>query len=553
MNVGAMKEKLGLILLAISVALLWILVSRSGTDPRLSSRIVGMKTLIYSMSKLKLVKTEAPGIFFNEEKLFYDEKSHTYYYSLIEGSDSALNPRIRIETIREDARAAFTSEITEELIENNTPILFSVYNDVGYELFYLRCTTLPMINIDCDIENLSSTEDEAMSLTLFDNREGAPRRIIKSEGLIHKRGGSSAHFPKRSYRISLKTDSLGGNKRSNRQSLLGMRQDDDWILYAGYSDPEKIRNVFSQNLWYESCRYDNDLKRSTGTEYKYFELFINSKYYGLYAICYPIDEKEMELNGNRLEQALYKYEDSLGDEVVINDYGRIGGIVVKYPGKEDSDDELAKYGDRADSLDYSLLFEYYDFLDRNRADNNELLYGIDLRNAMDITLFINMIQGEDHAVEPDKMANLFLALFKDEKGVKGLFAPWDMDRTWGNHCDESSVSDVLAYYNSPEENFILNCGYFAQIIKNDKDTYNRLLSEKYEILRHGAWSDDRIFEMLDEYEAQIFDSGAFLRDKERWPGGSFEEPKIKLSRFKEYVSERLEYCDNYYGIQISSE
>ncbi len=544
-----MKRKIMLLLLAVSFAVLWSDVRRLQNDPKLSSRVADEESLLYSMSKLMLVEAQAPDIYFDGEKLFYDPGSHTYYYSLVEGSSSAFDPRVRLITVRENARVAFTSGITQELIESNTPILFSVYNDVGYELFYLCCTTLPLLNVDCESEYIGSSADEPMDITLFDNREGAPRRLVESEGLIHKRGGSSAAFPKIGYKISLKKDSVGGSRRNNTVSLLGMRQDDDWILYAGYSDTEKIRNVFSQNLWYESCRYDNEQKRSTGTQYKYVEMFLNGEYNGLYALCYPIDEKELKLCGDRSIQALYKYTNFMGDTIEVNGYGRIGGIEVKYPGSGwDPSDELAAYGQPVDSGDFDLLFRYLDFLNSHRSDNGALLYGIDLQNALDMTLFLNLTQGEDQ-VGTDNMKNVYLALFKEKEGIKGLLIPWDLDVTWGCSWEEFYKNNVKSYVYTPEDNFILNCGYFAQMIKNDEAIYDRLLSEKYKRLREGAWSDERIMGMLDGYEAQIFDSGAFLRDMERWPDGNYGSPQNKLSVFKDYVLRRLEYCDSFYGIR----
>ena len=543
-----MKKKIMLLLLAVSFAVLWFDIRRSQNDPKLSSRVSDEESIIYSMSQLMLIQAQAPDIYFDEEKLFYDPGSHTYYYSLVEGSSSALDPRVRLITVREDARAVFASGITPELIESNTPILFSVYNDVGYELFYLCCTTLPLINVNCESDYIGSSENEPMDITLFDNRKGAPRRLVESDGFIHKRGGTSAAYPKVSYKISLKMDSVGGSRRNNPISLLGMRQDDDWILYAGYNDTEKIRNVFSQNLWYESCRNDNELKRSTGTEYKYVEMFLNGEYHGLYALCYPIDEKELELCGNRSIQALYKYTNYMGDTITANEYGRIGGIEVKYPGSGwDPSDELAIYGQPVDSGDFDLLLGYLDFLNSHRADNEALLYGIDLQNALDITLFLNLTQGEDQ-IGIDDMKNVYLALFKDKKGIKGLLIPWDLDVTWGASWEEYYKNNVKSYVHSPEDDFILNCGYFAQMFKNDEALYDRLLSEKYKKLREGAWSDERITGMLDGYEAQIFDSGAFLRDKERWPEGNYGDPQNKLSVFKDYVLRRFEYCDNFYSI-----
>ena len=52
--------------------------------------------------------------------------------------------------------------------------------------------------------------------------------------------------------------------------------------------------------------------------------------------------------------------------------------------------------------------------------------------------------------------------------------------------------------------------------------------------------------MLDSCEADIFGSGAFIRDKERWPEGIYTD-EGNLEAFKEYVHARLEYLDGYYG------
>ena len=53
--------------------------------------------------------------------------------------------------------------------------------------------------------------------------------------------------------------------------------------------------------------------------------------------------------------------------------------------------------------------------------------------------------------------------------------------------------------------------------------------------------------MLNDYEARIFDSGAYLREMARWPDGTYEDPALKLSAFKEYVFKRIAVCDKTYG------
>ena len=178
------------------------------------------------------------------------------------------------------------------------------YTKDAYCKFSLKCTTLPLMNIECD--TAISDESIPMNITVYDNRQEAVQRVILSDGWIHVRGASTRIYPKKGYRFSLVQESVGRNIRSNQISLLGMRQDDDWILYAAYNDPEKIRNVFSSNLWEYTCALDNSEQANTGMEYKYLELFINGEYWGLYALGFPIDKKQMGFNNKSVEENMYK-------------------------------------------------------------------------------------------------------------------------------------------------------------------------------------------------------------------------------------------------------
>ncbi len=536
-----MRNGLRSVFFIISLSVLLIILLSFDRKPRLSDSVTSEEEIISAMSALRLEALAPPAICFDEERLFYDEQSHTFYYSVTEGSKSGLNPHVSLSTLRPGAKLMFSRGITTELIESNTPILISVYNSTGYELFYLRVTTLPMINIEC-YDTISSSVNSAMLFTIFDNGRTSERRLIESEGTIHSRGATSSLYPKRSYHISLKQDSPGGSSRNNKISLLGMRQDDDWILYAAYSDQEKIRNVFSQNLWFESCSNDNSYRKTTGTQYRYAELFINGEYYGLYAICAPIDEKMLGLSGDLSEQVLYKYLDYIGDFPEKNENNTADGIEIKHSGSFGTGSD-----DQYDEKDYDLFFEYFDYLNRHSDDNSLLAGGIDMDNAMDLQLFINLVQGEDHA-DTDSVKNIFLALFRENDRIRGLYCPWDLDLTWGNHWVGDTVHNMITPYAlSPGDDYNLNCGYLPRMIKNDRAELMKAVSDKYALLRTHAWSDESILAMLNDYEARIFDSGAYLRDMERWPDASYEDPSLKLSVFKDYVFRRIEVCDRTYG------
>ena len=232
-----MRVRLQIPLIIIALAVLLLGASRYSSRPRYSECLAG-ETFLSDLSGTRSEdKTLLPDLWFGEERLLCDTETGTYYYSLIEGDETAFDPAVRLSGSKK-AEVAFSELITEESIKTNHAIPFVVYTEASFCRLQLCCTTLPLIQIDC------STEPEkgrlySMKLTLFDNREGAFNRSLVSDGTIHVRGNATSDYPKTGYRLSLTTLSPGKNTRNNPLSLLGMRQDDDWILYAAYNDQEK--------------------------------------------------------------------------------------------------------------------------------------------------------------------------------------------------------------------------------------------------------------------------------------------------------------------------
>ena len=261
------------------------------------------------------------NLVFGEETLFYDDSDETFYYSLVEGDTDGYDPIIKIKSELKDLKLAFLEdEITVKGIKNNETISFLAYTSEVYCTYHLKCTTLPLMNVECQEE--IPDDSVPMEVTLFDNSASAVGRLVCSGGEIHLRGATARAYPKKGFRFSLRTESVGGSVRPNHISLLGMRQDDDWLLYAAYNDQEKVRNVFSSNLWEYTCAADNAQGIDFGMEYKYLELFMNGRYWGLYALGYPIDEKQICIDTNSSEAVLYKH--GLGGESL--QFTKDGGI-----------------------------------------------------------------------------------------------------------------------------------------------------------------------------------------------------------------------------------
>lgn len=471
------------------------------------------------------------GISFNGVDLFYDKVRGLFYYSLIEGNSQALNPCVKaVSADWENLQIAFLgSKLSREMVEENQTVEILVYTKEYYCRRYLVCTTLPLMNISSAGE--IGDEDVPMELTLYDNSKGAANRVINSSGFIQIRGGYSRNYPKLGYRIRLTTESPGANSRPNQIALLGMRQDDDWLLYAGYNDQEKVRNVFSSNLWKYSCASDNKERIDAGMEYKYLELFINGEYWGLYALGYPIDKKQLGFGDDISKEALYKLKIDWIDERSVRplEDGSISGYEQKGVDRE------TKEG-------WNLLTEHYNDLYTYHGDSDKLCERIDMDNMIDTYLFIKLIQGVDHAGKshPYEIFNMYVAIRTDWDGSrKGLYIPWDMDRTWGNGFGDDPYN-IAVDYQVPIES-----GYLNQLITNqDTDIWEKIFN-KYWSMRSNLWSDEALSTLIDEYEADIFASGAFARDMARWPDGQYVNPGDRLEIFRQYVMDRLAETDLY--------
>ncbi len=491
------------------------------------------ESILYNSEVLE--EDDAVDVIFDGQTLLYEEKTETYYYSLNEDK-KAVNPSVIAYINGEEAQIAFLNEtITYESIRNNESIAFIVYNDVFAKEYRLVCSTLPIVNFTC--EGLEETDEEktSMSMILYDNRKGVKNRVTVSDGKIGIRGASTRKFPKKSFKFSLRTVNENGKKKKNNVSLLGMPEQDDWILYAAYNDGEKIRNVFSQNLWYESCARDNKNKICAGLNYKYVEMFVNNEYYGLYALGYQLSDKLMNVDDN---STLYKKAewDSENRVYMFQNY---------YPGYKLWDDDNLENEEIIDYAYWDRLLSMYYFLQDEKKDSSKLRKCIDENNAIDFYLFLNLVQGFDNVLDSD-IKNMFLYIADDENGNYQLYVPWDLDLTWGNiFTDDEEINSCLQYGVKAEENAVWETGYLNQIIVNADTDINEKIISKYRVLRKKKWSNESIIAMLDEYEADIYFSGAILREKEKWPGGSYSDTDIGLQEFKDYVLLRLSEMDKY--------
>ena len=459
---------------------------------------------------------------FNNDELIKDNNG-IYYYSMILGSSRSYTPRI----LKQDVQIKFRQEITDDMIKNNIPLEALVYNDEYYDVVSIVLTKLPILKID--YSDKLSNEYIDMSMYLYDNRENSMSRVTISKGEIHYRGATSLAYPKKGYHFKLNKVSTGDNIRGNDISLLGMRKDNDWILNALYSDQEKIRTVFSSKLWYDCCSKNNSFRIDNGNEFKYVEVILNGEYNGLYALGNPIDEKQMSLSKNK---------DGYYNEYLFKKSGTNGhdkSLTIKDL-KENHEIKNALYSDEA----WDILQNSYDKI--FNGTDEEKMSTVDLNNYIDIYLFYNLIQGVDNVTLDNTINNSYITLKKYNNSYIMLITPWDLDQTFGNRWSLRSKNNISMYGIGFEENRIMKLN--PVFLLEDKEDINNKLLDRYNELRNTYWSDDSISKILFQYESEIYGSGAFLRDEERWPSGNYNDAEEMLSKFKDYVYNRVGYLDS---------
>lgn len=518
------KENIVYLFMFVVLLIIFVILYYSKND--YNSRVISSQEWKTITSKRKKSnKLKLSDLRFNGNSLFYDNKNNNWYYSVVDGKDK-YNPKVNYKA-NSEVMIVFSDKIDEDRIEKNYSFRVMIYNNKYYNIYKLSVTTLPLMNISYN-NNIEIIKDDKTDIefNLYDNSKHINKRFIKSKGNIHFRGVTSLNYPKKGYKISLKTDK-GYN---NNISLLNMREDDDWVLYPAYNDQEKIRNVFSSRLWYESSSRNNMFNIDNGMYYKYVELFLNSQYWGLYALGYPIDSKQLNL---AKDEFLFKKRDWASSESEVLENKKI--------------EQLKDYDLKSKSVDdkkgWKQLIKYYKILQTTHK-TDEIYRLVDIDNEIDYYLFINLIQGSDN-VNDKLLKNCYITLKKYKNRYIALYTPWDMDMTFGNTWASKSRNYTKINSLKYNDNIEFNLSSINMLLNLDDKNIMKKLKTRYEYLRNNEWSDKYITKLIDEYEKDIYDSGAFIRDENRWPDGNYTENGIKLTEFRNYVLKRFNYFDKY--------
>ena len=391
----------------------------------------------------------------------------------------------------------------------------------------------------------------------------AQMTITKNETLdfvgkigIEIRGSSSQMFPKKQFGLEIWDEANEGIN----VSLLGFPEEEDWILYAPYSDKALIRNVLIYDLARDIGRY--------ASRVKFVDVSINGSYNGVYVLM-----EKLKRDSNRIDLNKLKPEEISGEDLT-------GGYILKI--------------DKADGLNetlYTVANAITSTYAPNDANSGQKIYfNYDTPKAEDIVAeqkdyisnymheFENVLAGDDFKdpdngyakyIDSDSFIDFFLLnelsnnvdgyrlstwLTKDKNKKLNMGPIWDFNLAFGNvnYCGGGDTN-VWAYkFNSRCPGDFWEIPFWWDRLMEDP-SFVAKLQNRWQELRSGAFSNGAILSKIDGYVETLTLAGAIDDNFEKWPvlgeyvwpnnfvGNTYTE---EINYLKNWINNRLSWMDN---------
>ncbi len=394
-----------------------------------------------------------------------------------------------------------------KILKNDT-----IIND--YDLIFTNLSTISVSTLDSILD-----DPKVFSEILINDIEND--KAYQMLAGIEIRGGTSQWYPKKSYDLEFWDDSSGNETR--KESLFGLRNDDDWHLDAMFIDLSRSRGILGMDTWSSFARshhLSNESEAQLAQRGHLVELILNKQYAGIYSMNEQLDRKQLKLK--RDSGLLYKTT-SWSDEILFLGIDSEPGASLYWEGYELKYPDLAMVENWAPIYNLVNLVAYSN--DEDFLNNIDSL--IDVDNAIDYWLFINAIQANDNGGK-----NMFI--YRYEIGNRLAFTAWDLDLTFGN-------KNTIWTVDVSDERIISNNLYDRLFELNVNNYRSRVKTRWEQIYSNNLYSN--IVYRLNEKINKINISGANTRENNRW---NLEiDYNQKLQYITSWLEIRLDYFDNY--------
>ncbi|MEY3844210.1 MAG: hypothetical protein RL293_632 [Bacteroidota bacterium] len=427
--------------------------------------------------------------------------------------------------------------------------------------FILTSSNLPIVVLDTynvDIPDEPKIDGTMGIIFNGDNQMNYlsdPYNEFYGQIAIEKRGSSSNSFPMKSYGL----ETRGPDSVNYNVSLFDWPSDNDWILYAPYTDKSLIRNVLTYDLGRQMGQY--------APRTKLCEVILNGSYIGVYVLM-----ERIKINPGRVNVDPLLYTDTLdnhltGGYIFKVDKTTAGGVIAwtsPYTAQAPSTGPMY-YQMHDPELD-ALHPDQFNYI-KNYVNNWETaLKGVNFANPQigfrafsDEQSFIDFFIVNELSKNVDGYRiSTFLHKKRVSEGGKIHAGPlWDFNLGWGNanYCQGGQTTGWEINFNSVCQGNgpNMNPFWFNRMLQDSVFANN--LNCRWSYLRTNILSDEKLTNYIDSLGSILVEPAE--RNYDRWPilgvyvwpnnfiGNTYQE---ELTYMKNWILARAAWMDaNMFG------
>ena len=373
---------------------------------------------------------------------------------------------------------------------------------------------------------------------------------------IEIRGASSQMFPKKSYGFETRDE----NNEDLNVSVLGMPEEEDWILYAPYSDKSLVRNILIYDLSRDMDRY--------ASRSQFVELNINNTFQGIYVFM-----EKLKRDSNRIDINKLKEDENTGEDLT-------GGYILKIDktagsnlgeGYNDQNSFTSLYGPPSATIGQEINFLYEEPDAEDITTEQKVFisnYMAQFEDALASDDFTDPVLGYASYIDVDSFIDFFLLnelsnnvdgyrlstfMYKDKNEKLKIGPIWDFNLAFGNanYCS-GGETNVWAYkFNERCSEDFWQVPFWWNRLLQDPEFAARL-KDRWSNLRGGALSNGSIESKVDDYSTILNKAGSIESNFNTWNIlGTYIWPNSfvgsshsdEIGYLKNWTNDRLSWLD----------
>lgn len=456
-----------------------------------------------------------------DNKFYYPVSTGTQLVSYIVSFDTTLTKAIYFDNnkILNGATVSYALKADQQIAIKAVNSLNMVTN------YNMLITGLPIAILNTNTTIGDVRISGGFKLINPDYRAQSSDLEISVNTSVSVRGATSRAYPKKSYSVHL-VDASGNDID---RSLMGLRDDNNWILDAMYIDQSRMRNRLATDMWNSFNNVPHILSEPdahNGTRGYMAEVFVNYKYMGVYCLTEKLDRKQLKIKkqyGNSYKANDWTNQtDFYGLTAYDNNVATWGGWEYEYPDLGDTP-----------APNWGYLYDEISFILNSSDDvfKAQIKDKVDINNMVDYFIFMNITRATDN-----QNKNTFFSFYDSRVANKFFYSVWDLEGSMGGYASGGRAPNSIIGWG--------NNNLFARLNQLNPENFKTSIKERWEQLRVAQLSKATIAARIEAYRKVLGGTNAFNRERVLW-GNIPQDLNSEAAFMTDWYSAQFDLMDQF--------